>query len=265
MERPGHHVFFRGAVLLVSGALLLPGGHGKNEPENLPQDLKPEESLTYEIGHKHRIARWANVNLTLFYIEYKDKFNVFYDSTQSYAGYKNTGDSEHVGIELEMDGMITDYLGYRFAGNYMKAEWTSGRERVYTWETLTKQDFRDLDGYQLNRVPEYTYMIGIDLLPMEHLRCNLDFNVTGPFYVDYLNRIEYGERNTVDFGIRYERDRWSLWLLGKNIFDTEIESVYNSNGQLNSTAAEIQRNGAYANDYYPKNGQYFEAGVTVRF
>ena len=234
-------------------------------PENLPEDLKPEESLTYEIGHKQRIARWANVNLTLFYIEYKDKYAVFYDSSQSYAGYKNTGDSEHIGVELEMNGRVTDYLGYRLSGTYMDAEWTSGRERVYTWETPTSRDFRDLDGYQLNRVPEYKYMIGIDIFPIENIRCNMDLNVTGPYYVDYLNRIEYGERCTVDFGIRYDKPSWSIWLLGKNIFDKEIESVYNSNGQLNTSDEDILLNGPYANEYHPRQGQYFEGGVTLRF
>ncbi len=234
-------------------------------PENLPEDLKPEESLTYEIGHKQRIARWANVNLTLFYIEYKDKYAVFYDSSQAYAGYKNTGDSEHVGVELEMDGMITDFLGYRLAGTCMEAEWTSGRERVYTWETPKSLDFRDLDGYQLNRVPEYKYMIGIDVFPVENLKFNLDFNVTGPYYVDYLNRIEYGERCTVDFGIRYDQPSWSVWFLGNNIFDKEIESVYNSNGQLNTSDEDIRLNGLYANEYHPRQGQYFEGGVTLKF
>ena len=234
-------------------------------PENLPQDLKPEESLTYEIGHKQRFGRWANLNVTLFYIEYKDKFAVFYDSSQSYAGYKNTGDSEHKGVELEMDGMLTNILGYRLAGTYMKAEWTSGRERVYTWETPTSRDFRDLKGYQLNRVPEYKYMIGIDIFPIENVRCNVDLNVTGPYWVDYLNRIEYDEKKTVDVGIRYERERWSIWLLAKNIFDEEIEAVYNSNGQLNTTAEDIALNGLYANDYYPRQGQYFEIGGSIRF
>ena len=234
-------------------------------PENLPQDLKPEESLTYEIGHKQRFGRWANLNVTLFYIEYKDKFAVFYDSSQSYAGYKNTGDSEHKGVELEMDGMLTNILGYRLAGTYMKAEWTSGRERVYTWETPTSRDFRDLKGYQLNRVPEYKYMIGIDIFPIENVRCNVDLNVTGPYWVDYLNRIEYDEKKTVDVGIRYERERWSIWLLAKNIFDEEIEAVYNSNGQLNTTAEDIALNGLYANDYYPRQGQYFELGGSIRF
>lgn len=234
-------------------------------PENLPENLKPEESLTYEIGHKQRFAKWANLNASLFYTEYKDKFALFYDSNQAYSGYKNTGDSEHKGIELEMDGLLTDILGYRLSGSYMKAEWTSGRERVYTWDTPTSLDFRDLDGYQLNRVPKYKYTIGIDLFPMEHLRCNVDLNVTGSYYADYLNRIEYGQRKTVDLGLRYERESWSLWFLANNIFNEKIEAVYNSNGQLNTTADEIARNGLFANDYYPRQGQSFEVGMAFRF
>jgi len=233
--------------------------------ENLPENLKPEESLTYEIGHKQSFAKWANLNASLFYIQYQDKFALFYDSSQAYAGYKNTGDSEHKGIELEMNGRVTDLWGYRLSGTYMEAEWTSGRERVYTWDTATSQGFRDLDGYQLNHVPKYKYTAGVDFYPMEHLRCNADLNVTGSYYVDYLNRIEYGSRQTVNLGVRYEREKWSVWLLANNLFDEEIESVYNSNGQLYSSAADIARNGIYANEYYPRQGQSFEVGMSFRF
>lgn len=233
--------------------------------ENLPEDLKPEESLTYEIGHKQHFAKWANLNASLFFIEYKDKFALFYDSDQTYAGYKNTGNSEHKGVELEMSGRLIDLLGYRLSGSYMEAKWTSGRERVYTWDTATSQGFRDLDGYELNHVPKYKYMFGIDVYPMENLRCNVDLNVTGSYYVDYLNRIEYGERQTVNLGMRYERKNWSLWFLANNIFDEEIESVYNSTGELYVTAEDIARNGIYANEYYPRQGQSFEIGLTYRF
>ncbi len=237
----------------------------KMNPENLPEDLKPEESLVYELGHKHCLAKWANINVTLFWMDYKNKFAIFYDSTQTYAGYTNIGDAEQKGIELEMDGRVCRWFGYRLSGTYMKAEWTSGRERVYTWETLTSRGFRDLDGYEVNRVPDYKYIVGLDFYPMDNLKFNIDVNGTGPFYVDYLNRIEYGGRTTIDMGIRYELKNWSFWVLGNNIFDKEIEAVYNSTGQLNSAADEIARNGKYKNQYYPKNGQYFEIGVTFNY
>ena len=237
----------------------------KMNPDNLPQDLKPESSLVYEIGHKHSLAEWANINLTLFLMDYKDKFAIFYDNTQTYAGYKNVGDAEHKGIELEMDGMICRWFGYRLSGTYMDTEWKSGRERVYTWTTLTSRGFQNLEGKDLNRVPKYKYMIGFDFYPIENLKCNLDINRTGPYWVDYLNRIEYDAKTTVDIGLHYKFKKCSLWALGKNIFDEKIESVYNSTGKLNSTAAEIARNGKYANQYYPKNGQYFEVGVTIPF
>ena len=237
----------------------------KMNSENLPENLKPESCLVYELGHKHSLAKWANVSLTFFWMEYKDKFAIFYDSAQTYAGYKNTGDSEHKGIELEMDGKVCRWFGYRLSGTYMEAEWTSGRERVYTWETTTSQDFRNLDGYDLNRLPKYKYMAGFDFYPLQNVKFNVDVNGTGPFYVDYLNRIEYGGRTTIDMGVRYELTNWSFRALGKNIFDKDIESVYNSRGKLNSTSAEIERNGKYANSYYPRNGQYFEVGVTYHF
>lgn len=234
-------------------------------PENLPQDLKPERCLVYELGHKHSLSRWANINLTLFWMDYEDKFTSFYDSTQTWAGYKNTGDSEHKGIELEMDGRICRWFGYRLSGTYMEAEWTSGRVQVYTWETTTSRDFRNLDGYYLNMIPKYKYMVGLDFYPLQNLKFNIDVNGTGKYYVDYLNRIEYSGKTTVDTSLRYELKNWSFWVLGKNIFDKDIEYVSNSTGRLNSNTGEIERNGKYANLYYPRNGQYFEIGVSYHF
>ena len=234
-------------------------------PENLPENLKPESSLVYEIGHKQHFSKMLNVNLALFWMNYKDKYAVFYDRDQAYAGYKNIGDSEQKGVELEVDGRLCSWFGYRMAGTYMDAKWTSGRERVYTWETPTSRDFRDLDGYELNRVPKYKYLVEFIFYPLENLRINALMNGTGSYWVDYLNRIKYGSKVTFDSGIRYDLADWSFWLLGKNLFDTKIESVYNSNGQLNATEEEIALNGPYANDYYPRLGRYLEFGVTFQF
>ena len=240
-------------------------GMEKMNPENLPKNLKPERCLVYELGHKHALADWANISLTLFWMEYEDKFTIFYDSNQKYSGYKNTGDSEHKGIELEMDGKVCPWFGYRLSGTYMEAEWTSGRSRVYTWETLTSKDFRNLNGYDLISLPRYKYMVGLDFYPLQNLKFNIDINGTGPCYVDQLNRIEYSGKTTVDTGIRYKLKNWSFWALGKNIFDEEIETVKNRTSKLNSTSGEIERNGKYANLYYPKDGRYFEAGITYHF
>jgi iron complex outermembrane receptor protein len=101
---------------------------------NRPEDLKPEESLTYEIGYKHLIHKAFNINLTGFFTKYDDKFDSLYED-DTWRGMKNVGEAEMKGIELEADGRPSLLFGYRLAGIYLNAEWTKGEMRVYEHPT----------------------------------------------------------------------------------------------------------------------------------
>jgi iron complex outermembrane receptor protein len=225
---------------------------------NRPEDLKPEESLTYELGYKHLAHKAFNVVLTGFFIEYKDKFASCYDTTGTWRGMKNIGEAELKGLELEADGQLFSWFGYRLAGTYIDAEWTSGRMQVYEHPS-NKKVMSDLDGYDIHGIPNYTYVVGLDFYPGEGFKCSFDMNWTGPYYVDYLNRIEYGAKTTMDANISYRIKNWRFWVLGKNIFDVKIERVSNAAGKLTKANSE------YDNAYYVQDGRYIEAGVSCHF
>jgi len=225
---------------------------------NRPEDLKPEESLTYELGYKHLVHKAFNIALTGFFTDCKDKFAGVYDDAGNWKGNKNIGEAEIKGVELEADGRLTDLFGYHLAGTYLKAEWTKGQMRVYEHPT-NKKVMRDLDGYDILRIPDYTYVVGLDFYPTEGLKCGVDINGYGSYYVDYINRIEYGAKTTVDGNVSYKINNWKFWVLGKNIFDEEIERVINSTGRL------TKANGEYKNAYYVQDGRYIEAGVSYYF
>ena len=225
---------------------------------NRPEDLKPEESLTYELGYKHLVHKAFNIALTGFFTDYKDKFAGVYDDAGNWKGNKNIGEAEIKGVELEADGRLTDLFGYHLAGTYLKAEWTKGRMRVYEHPTNNKV-MRDLDGYDIHGIPDYIYVVGLDFYPTEGLKCGVDVNGYGSYYVDYINRIEYGAKTTVDANISYSMEGWKFWLLGKNIFDEEIERASNTTGQLTGA------NGEYKNKYYVQDGRYIEVGVSYYF
>ncbi len=225
---------------------------------NRPEDLKPEETLTYEIGYKHMVTEALNINLTIYYAEYKDKFGSAYDEDKTYLGQKNTGDARATGIEVELDGRPWQLLGYRFAGTWQDIEWTSGQMRVYEHPSNDKV-MTDLDGYDLYDIPAYSFTAGLDLYPFKGLKCSTDVNYIGSKYVDYLNRIDYDAKTTVDANISYSIKNWQFWILGKNIFDEKIERVSNSTGKL------TEAGGSYDNAYYVQDGAYFEAGVSYRY
>ncbi len=225
---------------------------------NRPEDLEPEESMTYEIGYKHLVHKAFNVAFTGFYIDYKNKFESYYDTTGKWKGKKNIGEAEIKGIELEADGRLLPWLGYRLTGTYLNAEWTSGQMRVKEHPT-NANIMADLDGYDINGIPKYTYVVGLDFYPLKGLKCSADINGYGSYYVDYLNRIEYGAKTTVDANISYSLKKWKFWLLGKNLFDKEIERVINATGKLTGA------NDDYDNDYFVQDGRYIEVGVSYHF
>ena len=224
---------------------------------NRPENLKPEESLTYELGYKHMVHKAFNIALTGFFTEYKDKFASYYEGS-TWKGMKNIGEAEIKGIELEVDGRVFPWLGYRFSGTYFNAEWTKGEMRVYDHPSNTRV-LKNIEGYDIIHIPKYTYVTGLDFYPLKGLKYSMDINYIGSYSVDYLNRIKYPSKTTVDVNISYSLKNWKFWLLGKNIFDEEIENIQNSTGQL--TAA----NGEPENAYYVQDGAYFEVGVSYHF
>lgn len=225
---------------------------------NPVEDLKPEEVMTYEIGYKHMLYKGFNINTTLYYSEYKDKFGSVYEGSSS-RGQGNIGDAEAKGIEIEADGRLCDFFGYRLAGAYQNIEWTSGAASSYLHPTNTYVRNADIAGKQVYWVPKFSGLVGLDFFPVEGLRFSLDMNYMGKRYVDYLNRLEYPAKTTFDARISYAWENWKIWLLGKNIFDESLEYVSNSSGKLTGA------NGEPSNAYYIQDGVYLEAGISFFF
>ncbi len=225
---------------------------------NKPEELKPEESHTYEVGYKHMITSSLNINLTAFFIDYKDKFSSYYDTTGTWRGMKNIGEAEYKGIELEANGRPSQWFGYRLTGTCLDAEWVKGKARVYDHPS-NRRIMRDLDGRQIHRIPKYTWVIGMDFYPLKGLRFSTDINYYGSYYVDYLNRIKYKARTAVDANISYYLKDWRFWILSKNIFNRKIETAINPSGRLTGP------NGEPDNAYYVQDGRYIEAGITYYF
>ncbi len=228
---------------------------------NTADSLKPEESLTYEIGYKHMVNKNIRFILTGFFIDYKDKFASVYHSNaaMTWGGMKNIGSAEMKGIELEADGRPCNFFGYRLSGTYLDAKWKSGQMKVYERPGNTKV-LCDLDGYQIYGIPKYTATAGFDFYPMEKLKISADINYFGPHYADYTNKVKYSAKTTFDTKVTYTiNNSWEVWLLGKNIFDQNIERVSNTTARINTAT------GAYANTYYVQDGAYFEAGLNYSF
>ncbi len=230
----------------------------KGEDINPVEDLKPEENMTYEFGYKHMLHKSFNINATLYYSEYNDKFGSVYEGRTS-RGQGNIGDAEAKGIEIEIDGRPYSFFGYRLTGTYQDIEWTSGTASSYLHPENTIVRDAELSGKQIYWVPQYSGLLGLDFYPMKGLSLSMDVNYMGERYVDYLNRIEYPAKTTVDARVSYTLKKWKFHLLGKNIFDEHIEYVSNASGRLTEAYGDPD------NSYFVQDGAYFEFGVSFQF
>ncbi|MDI6606710.1 MAG: TonB-dependent receptor, partial [Candidatus Omnitrophota bacterium] len=229
--------------------------------ENQPQDLKPEIYDNYEIGFKHRLAKFLNYNIALFHTYVENKYMPYYDSAGKYKGYKHVGDSIHQGVELGADGRPLEWFGYRLGFTWLNAEWDKGQAKACKWNDTSADttEVMDISGKKLYRVPDYQYLVGLDFNPLKKLTLSLDIHGFGEQWVDALNRIKDGAVTLVDMKAKYAFSKnFEMYIAGSNIFDLEYESIFNTKGKRNSDKT-------LDNDYYPKNGRYFEIGGTIKF
>ncbi|BBO84799.1 outer membrane heme receptor [Desulfosarcina ovata subsp. sediminis] len=230
------------------------------DDQNRAEDLEPEEYLTYELGYKHYFGPKFSLALTAYTMTVKDKFLSLYDES-NWKGYQNVGESEHRGVELELDGRLCPYFGYRLRGAYQHAEWDDATFRAYVWGDTPADDTRenvDISGEKVPHVPEFTGTLGLDFYFLEYFKFSTDVNYYGRQYVDVLNRYEINDYVTTDAMLSYTRENVKIWMLANNLFDREVENKFNETGDRNADGSPNYL-------YYPLDGRYLEVGVSVEF
>ena len=230
----------------------------QNYPDNDPKDIKPEVNTTYEIGYKQRLSRAMNTSITGYFSKTADKFAGYYDASGTYNGQKNVGDADTYGIEVEIDGRPVQWWGYRLSGAYINAEWKSGQGSIKLHPSNASA-IVDLEGYKVHGIPELNGHAGLDFYPSQGLKASVDANISGKYYLDYTNRFTYPSTTTIDASVSYSWDTYKIWLLGKNIFDRDVERAINSDGELTGA------NGTPKTSYYVQDGRYVELGLRVNF
>lgn len=228
---------------------------------NRPEDLKPEEYQTLELGYKQLFSPKLSLATTAYYTKVKDKFLSLYDNA-TWKGYQNVGTSEQAGVELEASGLFGSMLGYRLQGAYQRAEWDEATFRAYVWGATPAGDTRqnvDISGQTVPHVPEFTGTFGLDLYFLDNWKLSADQNYYGSQYVDVLNRYEVSGYFTTDLKLTYSGESFKVWVLCNNVFDREEYNYFNETGRRNADGSP------YESLYYPLNGRYLEAGVSIAF
>ena len=240
-------------------------------PENDPSNLKPEDILTYELGFKSKFNRFLNYSIAVYHMIIDDKFIFQYrqneEDTWESMGAVNLGKTVHHGLELELDGWLTEKISYRLNYGYIHAEWDDPDAvySSYVWEADPSDDYRDgihIDGKTLSRTPEHKIGATISYYPIKNLLLWYNITYEDDKNVDYLERVIEPSVTTMDFKIDYKfTDLFngvSIYGLVKNFTDEKYAYYSNSAGARNS-------DGTFNTSYYPRSGRYLEVGMIFNF
>ena len=192
--------------------------------------LKPERSLSYDLGLIYRVSNSASVELALFEQDITDEIDGFvFDPVSSLFTAANLEtDSKRSGVELGARWALTDNLGF---------------DANYTYTDATENSTREL------RRPRHAGSVQVDYGFLEsrgRLTLAADYGGTRQdiFFPPWPNPSEIVTLDNywlVDLAAQYEvAEGWTLFIRASNLLVLGVEQVYGYQTQGRSTYAGIR-------------------------
>ncbi len=196
-------------------------------------DLKPEQSLNYEVGFRTKHSD-IFYDLSVFQLDRKDfimKTSGNYGDTSTTDMWDNIGGARHRGVELSAKGALTKTLSFNLAYTYLDAKYTDYANygmklgsgfgaTVYTYD-VTGNDIPRTSKHQVNAVVNYQ--------AMKSLRLTAEVNSKSSYYADDLNKLPIKGTTTLnlatDYKVKVSDYELSIFARVDNVFD---EQFYNT-------------------------------------
>ena len=240
-------------------------GSTQNNP-----DLKPEQSLNYEIGlrsTKHGI----NYDISVYQLDRKDfimKTSGNYGNTDTVDMWDNIGGARHRGLELAVNGGITRDLSFNLAYTYLQAKYTdysnfgidldgNSRTSVITFFDVTGNDIPRTPRHQFNLITDYQATKGVKL--------TAEVNAKSKYYADDLNAIEIAGQATLNLMAAYKIDLsgYELGMFARvdNVFDKQFYRSARSSSDRNGDGVFDKEDLSITVD----PGRILTAGLSLKF
>jgi len=168
--------------------------------------LKPQESLNYEAGIKHRFNRNLECDLSLFRMNVKNE--LFYNPDPLISATENYDKTRHEGLEFAFDAGL--FKAVDFFGSY----------------TLTQATFKGgvYNNKTIPMAPQHKGALGLRFSFMQDLKLNIQLNYISRRYFinDQANNLSPANGYfTADSNISYAFKDFSATFGINNIFDKE--------------------------------------------
>lgn len=190
---------------------------GFNAAARTPEHYKykQEELWSYELGAKGRLLnKKLFVNAALFYMTIDD-MQVNESISESQFITTNAAEATGKGGEIELRAKLSDTLSFSAGAGFTNLEF---------------EKFKDISGNYKGKqnpfAPEYTFNFGLQYRNHNGLFGRIDILGSDKIYFDKNNKYSRNAYELVNFKLGYEKEKFDIYLYGKNIFDKE----YNING-----------------------------------
>ncbi|MFT7824272.1 MAG: TonB-dependent receptor [Sulfurimonas sp.] len=204
-------------------------------------DLDPEQSDNYEIGFRTK-QYGIGYDISLFQIDRKDfimKTSGNYGDTATTDMWDNIGGARHRGLELAVNGGITQSLSFNLAYTYLDATYTDydnfGMTMGSGWSASVVT--ADVTGNDIPRTPKHQLNVITDYQATDHLKFTAEVNAKSKYYADDLNELEIGGHATLNLGVDYmmKVGGYDLGMFAKvtNVLDKQHYNSARSSGDRN--------------------------------
>lgn len=190
----------------------------------------PEYTWNYEAGTK---ATWFSgglvTNVSMFYVDIEDKQVTEYDYDTLATTVTNAAKARSQGVEVQFHAAplagLELFAGFGYAeskfDDFKATEWNDDNSALIE---------KDYDGNDLPYAPGYTYNLGAQYRHASGLFFRADFFGTDRFYGDSANTSSQDSYETLNLKLGYEKERFDLYVWGKNAFDEEYLTYVASYG-----------------------------------
>jgi iron complex outermembrane recepter protein len=189
--------------------------------------LDPEFVWNYEIGVKTSLQDRLNAALSAFYYDYKD-LQVSQVDEFSVPITENAARARNLGVELELNALMTDELTIDFYATWLRAEF---REFFTAQTNRIAEGLQDLRGNRLPNAPDLTFTLGANYVaPMAvgQLRLRGEFAwVDEVFFSEFNNTDGYQpSHKRINASVRYSAGDagWSVEAWGRNLTNEAVKA-----------------------------------------
>lgn len=239
--------------------------------ENNP-DLVPEKSYNYELGYRI-LNNGISYDVAIFQIDRED---FIMKTSGNYGGssstdtdmWDNVGGAKHRGIELAINGNLTQKLSFNLAYTYLDAKYTKYNSYGIDLDGSTSTSvitFFDVTGNVIPRTSKHQLNLITDYQATNALKLTAEVNAKSQYFADDLNQLEIDSRAILNLGVDYSTKvsgyPLNMFVRVDNILDEQYYNTARSSSDRNS-------DGVF--DYEDLSitvnpGRVYTAGLSVKF